>query len=133
MQMCADKGFEAVEADNIDASENTTGFPVSEADSVAYANWLAGTAHRLGLSIAQKNVFSQAPTLVRHFDFALSAQCFAGGGCNQLAPYRTAGKAVLDAEYAADPARYCPSANAQNINAVRFDTELTGATRAPCR
>ena len=35
-QMCARKGFDAVEFDNVDGYQNATGFPLSGADQFRY-------------------------------------------------------------------------------------------------
>ena len=65
IQLAKRKGFDAVdpvrcqrvarlsEQDNIDASENKTGWPISSKQSIAYLKWLAKTALRaLTLSVA---------------------------------------------------------------------------------
>ena len=39
-QMCAKKGFDAVEPDNIDGYSNSTGFSLSSSDQIAYNKWI---------------------------------------------------------------------------------------------
>ena len=44
IQMCADKGFAAVDTDNVDGYTNTTGFPLTAADQLAYNRFPAAVA-----------------------------------------------------------------------------------------
>ena len=60
MQMCTDKGFVAVDADNVDGYTNANGVGLRAADQLAYNTWLANTAHSLGLGIGLKNDLNQA-------------------------------------------------------------------------
>jgi hypothetical protein len=69
MQMCKDKGFLAVDADNVDAYINDNGVGVTADDQLAYNSWLANTAHGLGLAIGLKNDLDHVPQLVGLFDF----------------------------------------------------------------
>ena len=55
LDMCAAKGFDAVEFDNVDGYQNRTGFPLTAADQLAYNVFLANQAHRRGLSAVLKN------------------------------------------------------------------------------
>ena len=60
LQMCAQKGFDAVEPDNMDGYENSTGFSISAAAQLAYNQWIAQEAHALGMAVFQKNDPDQA-------------------------------------------------------------------------
>ena len=75
MQMCVQKGFDALEPDNIDGYSNSTGFPLTAADQLAYNEWIANTAHSLGLSVGLKNDVDQTAQLEPFFDWALDEQC----------------------------------------------------------
>ncbi len=98
-QMCRDKGFDAVEADNIDGFDNKSGFPLSASDQLAYNTWVAQTVHRLGMSVAQKNDDAQVASLVGSFDFAIVEQCVQYSTCAAYSPYVQRHRAVLDVEY----------------------------------
>ena len=63
MQMCVQKGFDALEPDNIDGYANSTGFPLTAQDQLAYNQWIANTAHSLGLSVGLKNDVDQTAQL----------------------------------------------------------------------
>ncbi len=54
MQKCKDKGFVAVDPDNLDAYTYNTGFKLTAANQIAYNTWLADTAHSLGLAVGLK-------------------------------------------------------------------------------
>lgn len=99
LDQCQQSGFDAVEPDNMDISSNASGFPITYADQLALALWLAEEAHARGLAIGQKNAPEMTTDLVDIFDFAISEDCYEHGWCADLLPYTRAGKAVLAAEY----------------------------------
>lgn len=97
--LCRDKGFDAVEPDNIDGYDNKTGFPLTAADQVRFNRWLAQMAHDRGLSIALKNTPDLLPQLIDSFDWALAEDCLNQNWCQALTPMVQAGKAVFAVEY----------------------------------
>ncbi|PYQ67957.1 MAG: endo alpha-1,4 polygalactosaminidase [Acidobacteria bacterium] len=99
LDLCRDKGFDAVDPDNIDGYQNTTGFPLTKTDQIRFNRWLAQEAHKRNLSIALKNAPLLVPDLVNDFDWALTESCFNYGWCSMLNPFLSAGKAVFDIEY----------------------------------
>lgn len=102
LDMCVDKGFDAVDPDNIDTSGNTeatTGFPLTEKDQLRFDLWLAQAAHERGLAIGQKNIPELTSRLVDVFDFAVTEDCLSDGWCDQVEPYLEAGKPVFAIEY----------------------------------
>ena len=50
-QICKDKGFDAIEPDEITGWSNPSGFPLTYADQIAYNRAVAGWAHAIGMSI----------------------------------------------------------------------------------
>jgi hypothetical protein len=134
-EMCKAAGYDAVEPDNLDGAENTTGFSISAAQGDQYAEWVASTVHALGMGVAQKNDEDQSTTLEPFFDFVIEEQCAQYQDCSDLAPYVDAHKAVLDVEYAdqgADPAAFCPVVRGAGLSGVEFDTALDAKVRVPC-
>jgi hypothetical protein len=99
MNMCALKGFDAIEPDNVDGYANRTGFPLTYQDQLAYNRMLASEAHSRGLAIALKNDTEQVPDLVGDFDFAVVEECYRYKECPAYSPFVDSGKAVLAAEY----------------------------------
>jgi hypothetical protein len=99
MDVCQQKGFDAVEPDNVDGYANNSGFRLTYADQIVYNRMLAEEAHERGLAIALKNDTAQVKSLVDGFDFAVVEECFAYRECGRYAPFVHAGKAVFLAEY----------------------------------
>ena len=94
------RGCHAVEPDNMDAYQNSSGFPLTGSDQLAFNRFLAAQAHARGLAIALKNDMEQVAALEPDFDFALNEECLAFRECGMLTPFVAAGKAVLHVEYA---------------------------------
>jgi hypothetical protein len=132
MDMCQAKGFDAVDPDNVDGYTNTSGFPLTAADQLAFNRYVAQAAHARGLAVGLKNDGDQAQTLVNDFDFAVVEQCFEYDECDIYAPFIAAGKPVFEIEYELDTSDFCADANALNFNALKKDMDLT-AQRVACR
>ena len=131
LDMCADKGFDAVEPDNIDGYLNDTGFPLSYQDQLTFNIWVADQAHRRGLSIGLKNDMDQVPDLLEHCDWALNEQCFFFDECETLLPFIEAGKAVFNVEYELEADEFCDRAVAMGFMSLKKDLEL-GPRRNAC-
>ena len=131
MDLCREKGFEGVEADNVDGYANRSGFPLTGAHQLRFNRFLARTAHRRGLSIGLKNDLDQVEALEPHFDWAINEQCFQYDECERLRPFARAGKAVFVAEYELDPDAFCARARAEGFMAMRKRLELD-ASREAC-
>jgi hypothetical protein len=131
-QMCQEKGFEAVEPDNIEAYANNSGFPITAQDQLTYNEWIAEEVHSLGLAVLQKNDPQQSQQLVSDFDGALSEQCNQYHECAEFEPYLQAGKPVLNAEYHLKPAKFCSADEAAGITGARFNLQLNGRRFEPC-
>ncbi|HXW59234.1 MAG TPA: endo alpha-1,4 polygalactosaminidase, partial [Solirubrobacteraceae bacterium] len=134
MEMCKAKGFDGVEADNVEGWENKTGFNITPEDQLIYNEWLANEAHSLGLSIALKNDVEQTKELVPYFDWDLTEECAGRKECGDLKPFTEAHKAVWSVEYSAyklKPSQFCPEANKEGFMAVQKNVELD-AWNAPC-
>lgn len=99
LDLCAAKGFDAVEPDNMEIYTNDTGFPLTYDDQLRYALWLAEEAHQRGLAIGQKNAPDMTHDLVDVFDFAILEDAFYYDWAEDMKPYSGAGKAVFAAEY----------------------------------
>jgi hypothetical protein len=97
---CADKGFEAVEFDNLDSWTRFAGAPFGRADAVAYAARLTRRAHALGLAAGQKNTPQLSRRTVRRrigFDFAVVEECARYRECGRYR--RLHGDHILAVEY----------------------------------
>jgi hypothetical protein len=131
-QLCKEKGFDAVEPDNIEGYANKSGFPLTAAEQLTYNEWVASEVHSLGMAVLQKNDGEQTPELLPYFDGALSEQCNQYSECADFQPYLAAGKPVLNAEYHLATKRFCTADNAAGIMGARYNLALNGRRFEPC-
>jgi hypothetical protein len=99
MDMCAAKGFDAVDPDNVDGYTQETGFKITAADQLDYNRMLARMAHGRGMLVGLKNDTDQVRALVSNFDFSVVESCFRYTECGRYSPFVEAGKAVIAIEY----------------------------------
>lgn len=130
--LCRSKGFDGIEADNVDAYEQSSGFPLTAQDQLLFNQRLANAAHARGLSIGLKNDLRQIRALLPYYDWALNEECYEMNECGNLNYFVTAGKAVFTVEYNVDPAIFCPYVNNLNFNSLRKNYDLD-AYRVACR
>jgi hypothetical protein len=131
-RLCARKGFDAVEPDNLAGFENRTGFPLTAADQLRFNRWVAARVHALGLAVALKNDPQQVSALRPRFDFAIVEQCFQYDECGSYKPFIAAGKAVFEAEYELEPSAYCDAAKSLGFSAIRKSYDLFAQPWEPC-
>lgn len=130
-RMCRDKGFDAVEADNVDGYANDTGFALRPADQLAFNRRVARLAHSFGLAAGLKNDLAQVAELEPEFDFAVNEECFRYRECARLAPFRRAGKAIFHVEYGLPAGDFCEQTRRLGLTSMAKRPELD-AWRAPC-
>ncbi len=118
-QSCRRKGFDGVEADNVDGYANETGFPLSGADQLTFDRRLAALAHSTGLAIGLKNDLDQAPALAPEFDFAVDEQCAQYRECEGLRVFTAAGKPVFHTEYDLPTGTFCPVTRPLGFSSIR--------------
>lgn len=131
-QICREKGFDAIEPDNIEAYANRSGFPLTAAEQLTFNEWVAEEAHALGMAVLQKNDPEQSAALEPHFDGALTEQCNQYRECASFEVYLKAGKPVLNAEYHLPAKRFCAADNAAGIMGARYDLALDGKRFEAC-
>ncbi|WP_033284171.1 endo alpha-1,4 polygalactosaminidase [Streptomyces sp. NRRL F-525] len=131
LDMCKEKGFDAVEPDNMDGYRNDTGFPLKAADQLRYNRLIAKLSHARGMSVGLKNDLDQIPALVSDFDFAVNEQCAQYDECDTLTPFIKANKAVFHVEYDLPTARFCPDSRHLKLSSLLKKPEL-GAWRRSC-
>ncbi|RJQ67139.1 endo alpha-1,4 polygalactosaminidase [Pseudonocardiaceae bacterium YIM PH 21723] len=130
-QLCRDKGFDAVEADQDDAFAENSGFPLTAADQLAYNRMLAELAHSRGMAIGLKNDLAQIPQLLGEFDFAINEECAQYAECGALSAFIHAGKAVFHAEYTLPASRFCPITRPLGLSSIKKNLGLD-AYRETC-
>jgi hypothetical protein len=131
-RLCARKGFDAVEPDNLAGFENRTGFPLSPTDQLRFNRWVAARVHALGMAVALKNDPRQAHALLGRFDFAIVEECFQYEECDSFEPFVRARKAVFETEYELEPSAYCDEAKALGFSSIRKSYDLFARPWRPC-
>ncbi|OKH87237.1 hypothetical protein LF95_10375 [Thalassospira sp. TSL5-1] len=129
LDLCAKKGFLAVEPDNIDGYDNETGFDLSRDDQLAYLRWLTAQAHQRGLAIGQKNAPDLVGDLVDDMDFALLESAWRDDFLAEFKPYRSRNKPVFAVEYREDGAsleKMCGDIGQQGFIGVLAEYDLAG-------
>src|SRR6266516_413014 len=99
MDVCAQKGFDGVQFDNVDGWQSTTGFPITQYDDAYYTAWMADLAHRRGLSTSWENAIENAGVLQPYMDALVLEQCYQYGECGHAAAMTRAGKWIGGVEY----------------------------------
>jgi hypothetical protein len=127
--LCRDKGFDAVEPDNVDGYILESGFPLTAEDQLAFNRMLARLAHERGLAVGLKNDLDQVNELADDFDFAVNEQCVEYRECQRLAPFVERGKPVYHVEYDLGVDRFCPPA--PGFRSIRKPLSL-GPEVEPC-
>lgn len=133
--MCAEKGFDAVEPDNVAGwePENKTGFHITRAQQLRFNRWVAEQVHARGMSVALKNDGRQATELAPDFDFAIVESCFQYHECSYFKnTFIKEGKAVFEAEYELSPSEFCPKARAIDFSSILKEVELFAQPWTPC-
>lgn len=101
-ELCKQKGFDAIEPDNLDGYEvgaEETGFDITYEDQLVFNRWLSKTTHSLELSIGLKNNPNQAKELLKDFDWAILESCYQYGWCDAFKQFIKANKVVAMIEY----------------------------------
>ncbi|MFE3188044.1 endo alpha-1,4 polygalactosaminidase [Nocardia sp. NPDC059240] len=95
---CAQKGFTAVEFDNLDSYTRSRG-ALTAANNLRLATVLAKSAHNAGLAVGQKNSAELGETGRQQagFDFAVAEECLRFGECDRCTAVY--GRSVIDIEY----------------------------------
>jgi hypothetical protein len=119
VELCRRKGFDAVEADNVDGYTNRTGFPLTAEHQLRFNRLVAALVHEHGMAVGLKNDLGQVSELEPAFDFAVNEQCFEFGECDLLTPFVRSGKAVFHAEYDSPAAVFCPTTQRLGLSSIR--------------
>jgi endo-alpha-1,4-polygalactosaminidase (GH114 family) len=127
LDLCAEKGFDGVDPDNLEGYTNNTGFPLTYADQLAYNIWFANEAHSRGLAVGLKNDPEQVLDLLPHFDWAVTESCFDEGWCHYFTPFIDENKPVFAIEYTDNGTSlddFCAQAAALSIDAILKHRQL---------
>ena len=128
---CAAKGFDAVEPDNEDGYQNSTGFPLKYEQQLAYDTWLSNAIRRRGMVAGLKNDLGQVRAMLPYVGFEVNEQCFEYSECGRLVPFINHGKPVFGAEYELPPSAFCAKSKRLGFSTIRKRYSL-GAFRRAC-
>ncbi|MBN2677595.1 MAG: endo alpha-1,4 polygalactosaminidase [Anaerolineaceae bacterium] len=134
LDLCAARGFDGVEPDNIEIYDSPTGFPLTYADQLTYARWLAAEAHARGLAIGLKNAPDMVTDSLAFFDFAIIEDAYYYEWIDSMLPFIAAGKPVFAAEYTDLGVNFesaCTRASREGVSLILKDRALS-AFRMPC-
>ena len=158
ISMCARKGFDAVELDDIDSFSppSTTGFYLTPGDARNYLAYAFNLIHAHGMTAMWKNNPTLARWGVRYADGAVVEECYVYHECGSWHVFtadrtkaQPTGKWVGEAEYGSDhyvcnPGQRCGHrrsfatfcrveyAGPNGFAAVKFDVNLDGKVFLPC-
>lgn len=135
IDLCRNKGFDAIDFDNVDGHTNRTGFNLTAEDQLAFNRWLAREARKRGLLVGLKNDLEQVDELVDDFDFAIVESCFELGECDRLRPFQEAGKPVYAIEYTNVKRKmdaYCALAQRKGLQVIFKTKSLNGKLHRRC-
>lgn len=129
VNVCADKGFDAVEFDNLDSWTRFSDEPSVPAlvtfdrdDAVDFATLITAHAHSLGMAVAQKNtieLIEDGGAEQVGFDFAITEEC---GQFDECQGYAAAYEdRVMDIEYTDEGFEAACDALGERISIVRRD------------
>ena len=122
---CTQKGFDAVEFDNLDSYTRFDGLPFGEAEALDYAAALTTYAHDLGLAVGQKNTaeLTREQSLDQvGFDFAVVEECAEFDECRSYET--TFGLRVLSIEYTSEGMIAACEQFGGDLPVLRRDREL---------
>ncbi|NOU32561.1 MAG: endo alpha-1,4 polygalactosaminidase [Polyangiaceae bacterium] len=132
-KMCKDKGFDALEPDNLQNDENVGGGKITAQQQLDFNGWVADEAHAAGLAVLQKNgpdkILLKDRTgkmMVEKFDGILNEQCQEFDECAALGEYPKRGKLALNVEYKKTLTVDCAASDALGINSLKKDLPLAG-------
>lgn len=131
LQTCRDKGFDGVEADNVDGYANKSGFPLTSEDQLGFNRRVAALVHSFGLAVGLKNDLDQVAELQPDFEFAVNEECFRYHECSVMSAFIAAGKPVFHVEYDVAVEKFCPQTRELGFASMRKHTNLD-AWRDPC-
>jgi Glycoside-hydrolase family GH114 len=158
ISMCARKGFDAVELDDIDSFDppTTTGFYLTPGDAQNYLAFAFNLIHSDGMTALWKNSPRLARWGARYADGAVVEECYVYHECGSWHVFpadktkaQPTGKWVGEAEYGADhfvcdPGKRCRPGRSfaafcrhvysgpDGFAAVKFDVDLDGRVFLPC-
>lgn len=124
------KGFQAIEWDNLDGYDNSTGFSISQAQQKTYLQMLADITHAQGLAAIFKNVPDFASWGASRFDGVIGEEAYEWAEEASYDPWHTASKPVWIVEYSGT--LDCSDAASRGFHLSKYTYDLDGTVVAQC-
>ena len=128
MDTCKNKGFDGIDADNVNGHVNPTSFNITRAEAITYIRWLANEAHKRGMAFSLKNAEDLASQVVDDVDMLQSESCFVYNNCTAARVISSANKPVWMVEYDSVTRNWdaaCENAKQNGFSAILRDVLLT--------
>jgi hypothetical protein len=123
---CKNKGFDAIEPDNLDSNTRSHHL-LTQTDDFAFAKLLIAHAHAVGLAIAQKNSAGHTKLGAKiGFDFAIAEECQVYDECQRYTKHY--GDLVYEVEYTDNALKYYKKAcraRGEQISVILRDRDVT--------
>lgn len=134
LDLCKKKGFDGVDADNVNGYTNKTGFNITYQDQLRYNIWLSNKAHEKGLSIGLKNNENQIEDLLSYYDWGIVENCYKDKFCDKFKLFVLANKTVWQIEYTNNNLNFhkiCNNSKKLSFNVI-FKNHLLNSWRQIC-
>ncbi len=129
LDQCQSKGFDGIDADNVNGYANNTGFEISKSHAIRFIKWLAVESHSRGLAFSLKNSEDLASEVVNEVDMLQTESCSVYSNCRAASVIVDANKPVWMLEYEGVNDNWlsaCNLANSLGFSAIYRDVLLTG-------
>lgn len=126
-----DKGFDGIYASTLGAYMQDSGFPLTAAQELDYARFVAAAAQARGLSSGLSGDFELGAEIASAFDWALATGCIARSYCGELASFTAQAKPVFDLETEGTRDAVCSAAASYGIPTTLKHSGYD-AWRMPC-
>ena len=123
LDQCRQKGFDGVEADNVDGYSNSSGFPLTAAHQLAYNRFLAMRRTREACPSGSRTTWRRSPRSSRR-STSRSTSSASSTPSATCSPVPSAGKAVFIAEYDVVDGLLLPDGAIMKIMAIRKTLSL---------
>lgn len=124
------KGAHAIEWDNLDVYDQSSGFSISQAQNKTWLQMLSTITRAAGLSPIFKNTPAFASWALPYFDACIVEEAYRYSEIADYMPWRNANKPVWAVEYTGT--LNCTDANNRGIYLAKFPLDLNGAPTSVC-
>ncbi|OED44356.1 hypothetical protein AB833_01735 [Chromatiales bacterium (ex Bugula neritina AB1)] len=130
LDQCKRKGFDGVDADNVNGHVNNTGFSLTRQDVIRFIRWLADESHARGMAFSLKNASDVVMDVIGNIDMIQMESCHHWRFCDDAAEVVSAyKKPVFMVEYEGITRDFndaCNTASTLGYSAIYRNLQLTG-------